>query len=189
MTRLHECPWRWLLEGQNAQQPSQSWTFREYDWASRMPKNDWRIKGPRTGTPISWSLRTSGINTFASWISRITGHGENLLQRQSAMSSEGIGSRSPIQALMDELTSGTCTYSVQTTGDGRVTHLSMAHPTSIRLACRYCGILPLDCTYKTNQFRILLLSIVGRTGMNSTIYLAIEFVSREGEADYIWALK
>ena len=100
-----------------------------------------------------------------------------------------LAGRFPIQAWMDELTSSTWTYSDKTTGDGRVTHLFMTHPTSIRLARRYCGILPLDCTYKTNQFRILLLSIVGRTGMNSTIYLAIEFVSREGEADYIWALK
>ena len=64
----------------------------------------------------------------------------------------------------------------------------MAHPTSIRLAGRYCGIL-LDCTYKTSKFRMPLLSIVGQTWMNSTFYLAFVYLSAEGKTDYIWALE
>ena len=88
---------------------------------------------------------------------------------------------------MDELTSSTWTYSVKTTGDGRVSHFFMAHPTSIRLARWYDRILLLDCTYKTNRFRMPLLSIVGRTEMNSTFSLAFAFLSEAGRADYICA--
>lgn len=87
-----------------------------------------------------------------------------------------LAGRSPIQALMDELALSKWVYSVKTSGDGRVRHLFMTHPTSIRLTRRYSKVLLLDCTYKTKRFRMPLLIIIGRTGINSTFYSAFAFL-------------
>ncbi len=48
--------------------------------------------------------------------------------------------------------------------------------------------LLLDCTYRINRYKMPLLNIVGCTGMNTTIQLALVFLCSETENDYIWAL-
>ena len=47
----------------------------------------------------------------------------------------------------------------------------------------------MDCTYKTNQFHMPLLDILGCTGLNHTFFAAFVFLSGETEEDYFFALK
>ena len=47
----------------------------------------------------------------------------------------------------------------------------------------------MDCTYKTNQFSMLLLNIIGIISLSTTHYLGFVFLSGETEEDYFWALK
>ena len=42
----------------------------------------------------------------------------------------------------------------------------------------------MDCTYKTNQFHLPLLDILGSTGLNNSFYAGFVFLSSETEEDY-----
>ena len=101
---------------------------------------------------------------------------------------EQLKGRSPIQALVDELEGTNWKNMVQCDASGHITHLFLAHPLSVNMTRKYHDVLLLDCTYKTNRFRMPLLSIVGRTGLNSTFYSCFAFLLKEEIEDYKWAL-
>jgi hypothetical protein len=63
------------------------------------------------------------------------------------------------------------------------------HPRSIQIFQQYPDVLFLDCTYKTNQFKLPLLVIVGTTCLNTTFYVAFCFLAKEEAGDYVWALE
>jgi hypothetical protein len=54
---------------------------------------------------------------------------------------------------------------------------------------RYLGIAHINATFKVNRFNVLLLSIVGTTGLNTTFYIANIFLAGKTTSDYIWAMK
>lgn len=47
----------------------------------------------------------------------------------------------------------------------------------------------MDCTYKTNSYKLPLLIINGVTGLNTTFYIAFAFIIKETMKDYIWVLE
>ena len=47
----------------------------------------------------------------------------------------------------------------------------------------------LDCTYKTNKYKMPLLDIVGVDACQRSFCIAFAFLSGEDEGDYMWALK
>lgn len=49
-------------------------------------------------------------------------------------------------------------------------------------------ILVMDCTYKTNKYKMPLLIISGQTALNTTFYVGFAFMSREKIYDYVWVL-
>ena len=53
----------------------------------------------------------------------------------------------------------------------------------------YLEVLLLDCTYKTNKFKMPLLNVVGLTGLDTTFYMAFTFLRGEQEEDHAWALQ
>ncbi|KAL7182043.1 hypothetical protein ACSBR1_040876 [Camellia fascicularis] len=62
-----------------------------------------------------------------------------------------------------------------------VTDLFFAHLTSLNLLRAFPKVLLMDCTYKTNRYRLSLLEIVGVTSTDMTF-------SYEKKDNYIWAL-
>ncbi|GAB0139084.1 putative transposase [Epichloe bromicola] len=72
--------------------------------------------------------------------------------------------------------------------DGRVTAVVFAHPESLTYLKSYPDILILDCTYKTNKYKMPLLDIVGVDACQRSFCIAFAFLSGEEEKDYIWAL-
>src|SRR2546421_2850316 len=80
-------------------------------------------------------------------------------------------------------------FDYRTDTTGRVTHLFFAHPKSIELLAKYPEVLLLDCTYRTNKFKMPLLNIVGTTCLNKNYHVAFCFLAKEEEEDYVWALK
>ncbi|KAI0994138.1 hypothetical protein K3495_g14044 [Podosphaera aphanis] len=72
--------------------------------------------------------------------------------------------------------------------DDCLTHLFFQHTTSIALLCQFPEIIIMDFIYSTNGFGMPLLHIVGSTNTNTTFEVSYAFLSRETEADYIWAL-
>lgn len=101
---------------------------------------------------------------------------------------ENLAGRTTIQALLDELRDGPFEYDFQTDAEGHITRLFFAHRHSIQLMRSYSSVIFMDCTYKTNRFRMPLLDVVGVTGSNMTFYSCFAFLKDEKEEDYTWAL-
>ncbi|MCL7046201.1 hypothetical protein MKW94_014784 [Papaver nudicaule] len=70
-----------------------------------------------------------------------------------------------------------------------VVQLFFCHPKGSTLAQCFPTLVILDCTYKTNQWRMPLLHFVGVTSTNHTFTIAYCFMPGEKVEDYIWALK
>jgi hypothetical protein len=70
----------------------------------------------------------------------------------------------------------------------RLERLFFAHPDSIQIYKDHPEVVLLDCTYKTNRFRMPLLNICAVTGNRKTVQVALCFLSGEKEADYDWAM-
>jgi MULE transposase domain len=102
---------------------------------------------------------------------------------------ELLEGRSPIEAMLHELETGSFEFNYQLDQDGHITLLFFAHPESLLLLKRYPEVLLMDCTYKTNRFHMPLLDILGSTGLNRTFFAAFVFLSGETEEDYTSALK
>ena len=59
-----------------------------------------------------------------------------------------------IQALLEELGKGGFIYNVQYDSDGHLTHLFFAYPTSMVLTRSNSSVFVMDCTYKTNKYKM-----------------------------------
>ena len=69
-----------------------------------------------------------------------------------------------------------------------MTAVLFAHPQSLAYLKCYPDLLILDCTYKTNKYKMPLLDIVGVDACQRSFCIAFAFLSGEEEGDYIWAL-
>ena len=70
----------------------------------------------------------------------------------------------------------------------RLERLFFAYPDAIQIYKKHPEVVLLDCTYKTNRFRMPLLNICAVTGNRKTIQVALCFLSGETGADYDWAI-
>lgn len=74
-------------------------------------------------------------------------------------------------------------------GTDIMTDIFWAHPTSINLMRTFPHLLVMDCTYRTNKYRMPLLEIVGVTSTSKTFCIAVAYLVSERENHYVWALK
>ncbi|XP_058180186.1 uncharacterized protein LOC131298728 [Rhododendron vialii] len=105
------------------------------------------------------------------------------------LKNDNLAGRTMIQALFEELCQGDFTFYVAHDQNGRLTHLFFAHPSSIALTRSYTTVFVMDCTYKTNRYKMPLLDIIGVSSFNSSFYSCFVFLAKEGEEDYVWALQ
>src|SRR5436190_14825550 len=91
--------------------------------------------------------------------------------------------------MLHKLEKGKFKFNYQLDQDGYITLLFFAHLESLILLKQYPEVLLMDCTYKTNRFRMPLLDILGCTGLNHTFFAAFVFLSGETEEHYSSALK
>ncbi|XP_028103952.1 uncharacterized protein LOC114303000 [Camellia sinensis] len=70
-----------------------------------------------------------------------------------------------------------------------VTDLFWANPVSLDLLCIFPRVLIMDCTYKTNRYRLPLLEIVGVTSTHMTFSVAVAYLQIERVHNYAWALQ
>lgn len=66
----------------------------------------------------------------------------------------------------------------------QVTHLFFMNEQCITMLGQFPEVLLLDCTYKTNWFKMPLLNVVGITSIGTTFYVGFAFLSEEKEEDY-----
>ncbi|XP_028078008.1 uncharacterized protein LOC114279918 [Camellia sinensis] len=65
-----------------------------------------------------------------------------------------------------------------------MTNLFFAHPTSLKSLCAFPKVLLMDCTYKTNRYRLPLLEIVGVTSTDMTFSIAFAYLQYEKKDNY-----
>ncbi|RKK07652.1 hypothetical protein BFJ66_g17655 [Fusarium oxysporum f. sp. cepae] len=73
--------------------------------------------------------------------------------------------------------------------DYRMQSIIFAHPESIEFTRSYPEILIVDCTYKTNKFKMPLLDMVGVDASGNTFCIAFAYLSGEEEDDFTWAFQ
>ncbi len=104
------------------------------------------------------------------------------------MKREVCEGQSTIQAFANRLDQEGFWSRVQYAPDGRVTAVLFAHPDSLAYLQAYPDTLLLDCTYKTNRYKMPLLDMVGVDACQRSFCIAFAFLNGEGEEDYLWAL-
>jgi MULE transposase domain len=95
--------------------------------------------------------------------------------------------RTPIQALLDEITPDDAAVIArwQKDSENRITHLLLFSKKSLEILRDNHDILLLDCTYKTNRYRLPLLNILCVTKLHTTVNVGVVFMNRETEWDYM----
>ena len=101
---------------------------------------------------------------------------------------KSLAGRTPIQALVDKLKEGNFVYKYKCDDTGCITHLFFAHNESVALTRQFPSVLLMDCTYKTNKFKMPLLNVIGITSFNTTFNSCFIFMKGEEKTDYQWAL-
>lgn len=71
---------------------------------------------------------------------------------------------------------------------GQLTHLFFANRRTFKLLRKNHEALVIDCTYKTNKFKLPLCAILGHTPIKTTSIVAYAFILQEKEEDYAWVL-
>ena len=84
-----------------------------------------------------------------------------------------------IQALFKEFGLGNFTYNVKYDENGHLTHLCFAYPASIMLSRSYSNVFVMDCTYKTNKYKMPLLDVVGVSSFNTSFYSCFAFMQKK----------
>ena len=68
--------------------------------------------------------------------------------------------------------------------NGHLTALFYMHRTCLEMLRRHPWVISMDCTYKTNQYGLPLLDIVGLASTGQTCYIAFAFIQDEKEHSY-----
>jgi len=100
-----------------------------------------------------------------------------------------LGDRPPLIALIHSLGEANYRFHYECNSDDQLIQLFFAHPRSVELAVKYPFILVMDCTYKTNRFRMPMLHVIGMTSFNTSFTVAVAFLKEETEPYYRWALE
>ncbi|RFU74564.1 mutator-like element transposase [Trichoderma arundinaceum] len=97
--------------------------------------------------------------------------------------------QSSIHALINQLDREGFWSRVRVDENQRVTAILFAHPGSLRYLQAYSDLLLLDCTYKTNEYQMPLLDMIGVDACQQSFCTAFAFLSGEQEEDYVWAVE
>ncbi|XP_074303620.1 protein FAR1-RELATED SEQUENCE 5-like [Silene latifolia] len=70
-----------------------------------------------------------------------------------------------------------------------LTHVFMAHPEAVKMFRSYYYVVQIDSTYKTNDYRLPLVEMVGVTPVGKSFVIAYALVTHESEEKYLWVLR
>jgi len=101
---------------------------------------------------------------------------------------EQLDGRTPMEALLSSLIKLDVPNTHSVDASGRLTRLTFTSTKAVQLARRFGTVLTMDCTYKTNRFKMPLLHIISFACTGATFTSAIAFLSAETIKDYEWAL-
>jgi hypothetical protein len=105
---------------------------------------------------------------------------------------EFLDGRSPIQALLTSLPDeGNWIFNYEKNADDVVTALFCTHRTCLEILRMnpYINILIMDCTYKTNKYKMPSLDIVGIPATSATFFVGFGFIQNEQQTSYDFVLR
>ncbi len=107
---------------------------------------------------------------------------------RKAVREKHLNGRSPIETLLDDLSTQEWVFSVKKDAENRVECLFFAHQKQITLLQSNPDVLMMDCTYRTNKYRLPLLHILGCTNLQTFFSAGFCFLRNEAHIDYHWAV-
>jgi hypothetical protein len=103
---------------------------------------------------------------------------------------EFLAGHTPIQVLLYTLQDDEdWVYQYQTDDNDKVTALFFSHRQCLEFLRSNPFFLVMDCTYKTNKYKMPLLQIIGSTALGSMFFVAFCFLSSETAESYGFALR
>jgi hypothetical protein len=100
-----------------------------------------------------------------------------------------LNNRLQIVALLDSMEQSNWITHVKYDDNLQITGLLMASPISVELGRKYRLVFLMDCTYKTNKFKMPLLNVVGLTPQNKSFFFCFIFLKEDTNPYYFWALQ
>jgi hypothetical protein len=129
---------------------------------------------------ILTALRRENADTLVS--------AEDIRTDRKKLRREHLNGRSPIETLLDDLSSPEWIFDVKRDSDNHVQCLFFAHKKQVEMQCANPDVLMMDCTYRTNKYRIPLLHILGCTNLQTFFSAGFCFLRNETDLDYQWAV-
>lgn len=112
----------------------------------------------------------------------------DIRSERKAIREKQLSGRSPIEALLDNLSTADWVFAVKKDDDNHVQNLFFAHQKQIEMLRANPDVLLMDCTYRTNKYKLPLLHILGCTNLQTFYSAGFCFLSNETQADYHWAI-
>nr|CCA21105.1 Pc21g00130 putative [Albugo laibachii Nc14] len=104
------------------------------------------------------------------------------------MRNEQLVWRAPLEAFLENLQESDWLHHVEENEVGNIAFLFFEHPESIKLANHYSHVVVMECTYKTNRYRMPLLQIIGMTAFSTTFTVCFCSLAMEKLENYLWAI-
>lgn len=96
-----------------------------------------------------------------------------------------LAGRTPLQALLQELPKdGDWIFKYELDDQNHMSTLFCIHRSGVKMLQTNPWVISMDCTYKTNQYGLPLLNIVGFSSTGSTFHLGFAFMRDEKEGTY-----
>ena len=159
-----------------------------------------RIRAP-TPNSVRWDENGNPEVVNPMFISR------DIYNFRAQLRRNALGSLTPIQSLIQEFDKSDWVYELQTNDENQV---SLTRTGQLKLQTNdenqsdrqsffsKCStqtllkanpeFLVMDCTYKTNRFKMPLLIIGGQAALHTTFYVAFCFMHEKTNESYIWAM-
>jgi hypothetical protein len=112
----------------------------------------------------------------------------DIRSERKAIREKHLNGRSAIETLLDDLSTSEWVFTVKKDADNRVHSLFFVHQKQIELFLANPDVLLMDCTYRTNKYKLPLLHILGCTNLQTFFSAGFCFLRNETYDDYYWAI-
>ena len=112
----------------------------------------------------------------------------DIRSERKAIREKHLNGRSPVETLLDDLSTADWIFAVKKDDNNRIQNLFFTHQKQVELLLANPDVLLMDCTYRTNKYKLPLLHILGCTNLQTFFSAGFCFLSNETYTDYYWAI-
>ena len=111
---------------------------------------------------------------------------KDIYNAKQAIRLKNLGPLSPMQFLLRSLKRDNWYFQYRAGERSQeVTHLFFVEKHTVEILKKNSEIMLMDCTYKTNKYKLPLLVIIGHTSLGTSFYVEFAFVAKEQEEDFV----